>query len=127
MRLLAALLLVDAAPPPPAGEWIVFFEHSEGGTSYYDSGSVERSGTVVRVWARWDRSGVKDAPFHDGRIRNEIDCAARTVRILRYTAYDAAGGIVVTGDAPLRTDAIRDGTVAWGLARALCPSGSVRI
>src|SRR5688500_18966361 len=104
MRLLAALLLVAAASPPPAGEWVLFFEHSEGGTSYYDSGSVERTGPVLRVWARWDRSEAEKPPFREGRIQNEIDCAARTARILRYTAYDAEGGIVVTSDTPRQAD-----------------------
>ena len=96
MTLLVALLMTAAAPPPAAGESVRFFEHDDGGMSYYDDGSVERSGATVRVWVRWATNGAEDLPFHEGRILDEIDCAQRTARVLRMAAYAADGSLIVS-------------------------------
>ena len=118
----AALLLVAAAPPPPAGEWVHFFDHPGNGVSHSDSGSVERDGSRVRMLARWDRSGVPNAPFAEGRILNEIDCATRRQRILRYAAYASDGSVVVERDEPLGWESIQERTVGARLAERLCPA-----
>ena len=117
--ILAALALA-AAQPAAQGEWVFFFEHDEGGRSAFDSGTVQREGDIVRVWARWDRSVVTGSPFREARIHEELDCAARTVRILAFAGYAADGREVARSDEAAEVTPVTPGTVGGGLYLALC-------
>jgi len=82
LLLAAAAAGTGAAAQPPAREhWVAIFRHSEGGISAYDPASVERDGERVRVRVLWDRSDVAGSPFREGRLHNELDCAAWTGRL----------------------------------------------
>ena len=119
MSLLAALLLAAAAPPAPTGQWVPFAVPSQGGQSFYDDGTIERDGDVVRVWVRWNPED-EAAPFHEARLQSEIDCRRRTGRILRMSAWGSDGALIGTDENPQEVEPIRDGYAAHAIEQALC-------
>jgi len=48
----------------------------------------------------WDRSDVAGSGFREGRLHNELDCAAWTGRILSYRAFRAGGSVAAARDEP---------------------------
>ena len=113
-------LLLAVAPPPPTGEWVPFDVPEQSGVSFYDSGTVERDGDLVRVWIRWNPQD-EAAPFDEARVLSQIDCRARTGQILRSAVYDRDGGLIGRDDTPQTVDPIREGYAAHSIAQALCP------
>lgn len=96
------------------------FDHGSEGISYYDPASVRRAGSGVQVWIRWDRSRVAGSSFVEGRILDELDCAGRQVRLLRYAAIDAAGATLVEGERPEPWSPIQEGTPGGTLFGLFC-------
>jgi hypothetical protein len=119
-----ALAAAPAAAGPPAaasGErWVAFFEPTEGGINAWDAASLVREGELVRVWVLWDMAGVAGAPFREARLHNEIDCAARTGRVLSFATYGEGGAESSGSDEAGAHEPIRPGTAGEGLWNALC-------
>ena len=113
-------LLLAAAPPEATGDWIRFDVPAQSGVSFYDSGTVERDGDFVRVWIRWNPED-EAAPFHEARVRSQIDCRQRTGQILSSAVYGPDGGLIGSNDTPQEVDPIREGYAAYAIAQALCP------
>ena len=113
-------LLLAAAPPAPAGDWVPLAVPAQSGASFYDSGSVERSGDLVRVRVRWHPEDAA-APFHEARVLSQIDCRQRTGQIMSMTVYDRAGEVIGSDETPQTVDPVREGYAAHSLAQALCP------
>ncbi len=129
MKRLAIGLMLAASAPAAAAQapaaavlpgWVHFYDHGDGGVSSYNPDTLVRDGGLVRVWARWDQSRVEGAPFHEGRLHEEVDCAARTVRILAWAAYLADGSLLTREDSPLEPIAIEAGSLGEELWNQLC-------
>ena len=118
MPLLA--LLLAAAPPAPTGDWVPFDVPQLSEAAFYDRGSVERDGDLVRFWIRWNPAD-EATTFHEARLFSEIDCRQRTVRRLRLAVYDGDGGLIRSDETPRPVDAIQPGYAANAIARLLCP------
>jgi len=119
--LLIALILAGTATPASAAEdWVPFFDHDDGSVSYFDRSSFVRTGDVVRVMARWDRSSVAGSPFHTGLVQDEVNCTARTVQILGFRALDANGRQIVISSEPGDVEAVESGSVGEALFEEVC-------
>ena len=112
-------LLLAAAPPAPVGEWVPFDVPQERGSARYDSGTVQRSGDRVQAWVRWIPDG-QAADVHEVRLLSEIDCRARTGRIVLTATYDREGTLTGSVDGSTAEQAIRTGYMAHGIELALC-------
>jgi len=122
MLMLSAMLAAAPVGPGAEADWVAFLDHDDGSTSYYDRAGVQRDGQIVRVWVRWDRSSESEPPFEEGRILDELDCSAGTVRILRFGAYRGDGTELARRDSPLESAAVIENTPGGALSEILCPA-----
>ncbi|HYD11753.1 MAG TPA: surface-adhesin E family protein [Allosphingosinicella sp.] len=89
----------DAGPPHcPRWRQVQLVRAITDASGYVDPASARRDGNVVEI----NTLTVPTAPI-GGNVarfvaRVRLDCVARTTRVLHFTGYDAAGGIV--HDAP---------------------------
>jgi len=73
------------------------FGQSRENTSYYEAASVQRSGSVVRVWTLTDYRQREKAGFLSTRSHKELDCKNQQERSIQYMAYaeNKGQGLVV--------------------------------
>jgi len=123
MFLLAAAAAVAVAAPAQAQNWIEVQRTKDGVVVYFDAASPARTGSRVRVTLRYVMPDSYNASY--GIALTELDCQARTARIVEMTNY-LAGGEVVNRFGGTEPDAIRDGTAWATVAEAVCtaPAGT---
>jgi hypothetical protein len=124
MMIAAAALLAAAAPPQGADpQWVDLLELPDGAMTWYDPGSVVRSGGTVRVRmrARPTRSSTTGAAMFSSV--EEIDCGRRTATTITLVA-DMQNGESI--DIPMEgeADAINPNTPLAALHTLVCPAAS---
>ena len=129
MLLLLSAIAAAAPEPPPRGAWVEFDRRPAGwdNSPYeYDSGSLRRAGTRVRVTYRYKffYSGLPDPEY---RVGIELDCARRRAFVYEHLIYSDLNR-PRTRPGRLRTPTIATriapGSIEESLARRLCPAGS---
>lgn len=101
--------------------WVKYAVDNRGLRSSYDSSSVRRVGSVVRLWVKKDRSGVVGNTYaHESRERLEIDCNAETLTILNAVDYDAAGDVAGQEDIRGRAFSPAPGSTGRTLLETAC-------
>ncbi|MCW3835695.1 surface-adhesin E family protein [Sphingomonas canadensis] len=122
---LAAVSAPQAAPGPDA-DWM-FLVESESGIRYdYDSASIVRKGDIVAFWIRADFTGAEDTKADDpaeSHSREEIDCAASTIRLREMIDLDEDGKETFhfsLSEAETKWLDISDGSIAAAKFLKLC-------
>jgi hypothetical protein len=85
-----------ATEAKPARQKWVQVGHNKGTLSYVDRLSYERSGDLVRFDGRIKLKKPDPAGVSTIRHRSEVDCAARTMRLLSFSGH-RRNGAAVTG------------------------------
>jgi hypothetical protein len=113
-----------AAPPGAAENWVEVGSNEQR-RAWIDTGGLRRDGDLVRVSGRIRFAEVDEAGAQRLTYENEIDCAARTWRVLSFTAT-APDGSVVTRAADLgeQLEPIRPGTNAAEIYTLVCPAAA---
>ena len=94
-------ILMLASRPATAQQWTEFYYHSGTGTHfYYDSSSVQRTGSTVLV--RWTDSNLQGGVERLVYLA-QIDCGARTIQSLQVERYNAQSGAYI-GTVDLRAN-----------------------
>ncbi|HEX8643831.1 MAG TPA: surface-adhesin E family protein [Allosphingosinicella sp.] len=119
---LVAAAAAAFASPASAQSWTEVQRTKDGVVVYFDAAGAARTGSRVRVTLRYDMPESYDAAY--GIAQTELDCAARTARIVEMTNY-RAGGEVVNRFGGTEPDPIRDGTAWATVADAVCTAPSV--
>ena len=70
-----------------AANWIYVAANEVGTVFYYDADTIQRSGTQVTVWMKWDHSRDKTAKERERKGRSRYDCEQRTETLLNSTVY----------------------------------------
>ncbi len=110
-----------AAPPE---RWVIV-EQSGDGIMAFDRESARRTGAIVRFTLRLANAVPDRAGASGALLDHEIDCAARTVTILRGRTFGARGEILRT----IEDDRPRPHPMFAGepghdpLYRLVCPDG----
>jgi len=117
---LAAILMLESRPAT-AQQWNEFYYHSGTGTRfYYDSSSVQRTGSTVLV--RWTDSNLKGGVERLVYLA-QVECGARTIQSLQVDRYNAQSGAYIgtvdlrASDSPRRAD---PGSMAGYLLDRVC-------
>jgi len=69
------------------------FGQSRDNTSYFESGTVKRSGGMVSVWTLTEYRERQKAGFLSTRSHKEIDCKNHQERTVQYLAYAKNKGL----------------------------------
>jgi hypothetical protein len=127
--LVAAAALQAAAPPavPPPGaaaNWVEIGS-TEQRRAWIDAGGLRRDGDLVRVSGRIRFAAVDETGAQRLTYENEIDCAARTWRVLNFTATAPDGSVVTRADDLYeQLEPIRPGTNAAEIYTLVCPAAA---
>jgi hypothetical protein len=111
------------ASPASAQNWTEVQRTKDGVVVYFDAANTPRTGSRVRVTLRYVMPETYNAAY--GIALTELDCAARTARIVEMTNYRAGGEVVNRYDGT-EPDPIREGTAWATVEQAVCtaPSGA---
>jgi hypothetical protein len=124
MMIAAAAFLAAAGQPQAAeAQWVDLLQLPDGAMTWYDPGSVVRSGGTVRVSmrARPGRSSTTGARMFNSV--EEVDCGRRTATTVTLVAHMQSGESI---DIPMEgePDAINPNTPLAALHAIVCPAGS---
>ena len=84
-KLMFALLM--ALSLPALGEWKLIETDKDGNGIYFDPGTLERNGNIVRVWMMSDLPAINMVGRLSYRNQHEFDCQAPRHRIIRAESY----------------------------------------
>jgi hypothetical protein len=91
--LVAATALVMAAAPAFAANWVYVTTHANGADYYYDSDTIQRSGSQVTVWRKLDHSRNKTVKYREEKSQYRYDCSRRTYTLLNIITYYPDGKV----------------------------------
>lgn len=120
----AAAAALEDAPAPARSRWMDDWYNFSGATTRLDTETIDISGMRVKVWTIDDYPNPTTVT---GR-RNvsqvlsllDFDCAARTMRVMEATFYDAEGDSIETVRTPTSFFKVPPGTVAEGRWKDIC-------
>jgi len=95
MNRLVITLLLAAFSGNAAAEWVKV-SSSENSTTYVDSATISRSGTMVTMWSLLDYKTAQKLPsgkvYLSGMIQHEYDCQGERLRRLYYSLHSGQMG-----------------------------------
>jgi len=124
--MLALLLLAAAAFPQEIREhdWRLFHVPEDGSLGLYvDTASIEAKGTRRTAWIKEDRLAVDEHGLIRRVDRTQVDCRAKTARLLASYQYGAGGELSDSFELPEQEQkdvAVRAGSTTEAALRHLC-------
>jgi len=122
-----ALMLISTGISLSASAAWVEIGSNESGTFYIDPPSIQRSGSIVKMWYLVDFRNVQvdsnTKQFLSSKDLSEYDCQqerARTVYYNNYSEKMGGGKITFTLKDPLQWRPATSGTVASALLKIAC-------
>jgi hypothetical protein len=124
MRNAIVMLLLAMVSGSAAAEWSKFWVDNTG-SQYFDSASIRRTGSIVKMWVLNDfnkAQAVSAKQFISQKVQWEIDCKDERMRIvfLSNHAENMGGGVTVYSDSdafnwvPVSPESMR--AILWRVA-----------
>jgi len=122
---LAAILLVLCTGRAEAADWVPLANAGTADRYYYDRSKLTIKGNEITYWKKVEFQApqlIQGREAVSGLLRERIDCAEHTARLVSYLYYSAAGETVeYVASSDAEAAPIIPDTVGDAFERALCP------
>jgi hypothetical protein len=117
-----ACLVPFLGSPAAAANWVYVGESVNKTIIYYDADTIQRSGTKVTVWEKWDHSRDKTIKWREARLHKRYNYLERTDTLLGGSTYYPDGKVESFNLAPHEqgADPVTPETIGEGALEAVC-------
>lgn len=121
---LVSFILLVSYSPAMSADWVFYAVNMVNQRMFFDADSIAETNGHISVWERqvYDRPELASGGKKIKEIRtyNEVDCSARTLRLLKISQYYTDGGVDTKTPSEIMVESVLAGSMDDRLIKAVC-------